>query len=112
MFTPPANWNKLTPTERREARFAAWMSTEGKPMATPEALATYKAHTQRVKDIVDLKKPDRVLTPAENLVRLRQYHRPYPVLCLERRKTVLYPSKYLFQSVSASKPYLLQPDPQ
>lgn len=29
-------------------------------MATPEALATYKAHTQRVKDIVDLKKPDRV----------------------------------------------------
>jgi len=60
MFTPPANWNKLTPTERREARFAAWMSTEGKPMATPEALATYKVHTQRVKDIVDLKKPDRV----------------------------------------------------
>ena len=50
----------MTPTERREARYADWMSTEGKPMATPEAVATYKRHTQRVKDIMDLKKPDRV----------------------------------------------------
>ena len=60
MFIPPANWKKMTPTERREARYADWMSTEGKPMATPEAVATYKRHTQRVKDIMDLKKPDRV----------------------------------------------------
>ncbi len=60
MFTKPANWKKMTATERREARYAVWMSTEGKPMATPEAVATYRLHTQRVKDIMDLKKPDRV----------------------------------------------------
>lgn len=60
MFTKPANWKKMTATERREARYAAWMATEGKPMATPEAVATYTRHTQRVKDIMDLKKPDRV----------------------------------------------------
>ena len=50
----------MSAQERREARFASWMVTEGRPMATPEALETYKRHTQRVKDIVDLKKPDRV----------------------------------------------------
>src|SRR5512136_1131973 len=60
MFTPPANWNKLAARDRREARFASWMSTEGKPMATPQAKETYARHTQRVKDIIDLKKPDRV----------------------------------------------------
>ena len=36
MFTQPANWNKISP-HKRETRFAAWMSTEDKPMATPEA---------------------------------------------------------------------------
>jgi hypothetical protein len=60
MFTSPANWNKLSARDRREARFASWMSTEGKPMATPQAKETYARHTQRVKDIIDLKKPDRV----------------------------------------------------
>jgi hypothetical protein len=60
MFTLSANWNKLTPTEKREARYASWMSTEGKPMQTPEAKAAYVSRTQRVKDIFDLKKPDRV----------------------------------------------------
>lgn len=60
MFTPPENWAKLSPTERREARFASWMSLEGKPMKTEDAKETYRRHTQRVKDIFDLKKPDRV----------------------------------------------------
>ncbi|MFN8597534.1 MAG: uroporphyrinogen decarboxylase family protein [Anaerolineae bacterium] len=60
MFTPPSNWRTLSAQARREARFADWMATDGKPMATPEAKATYLQHTQRVKDIVDLKKPDRV----------------------------------------------------
>mgnify|MGYP000945072080 CR=1 FL=1 len=60
MFTPPANWRDLPARDRREARFAAWMALDGKPMATPAAQATFTRHTQRVKDIIDLKKPDRV----------------------------------------------------
>ncbi|MBL8057551.1 MAG: hypothetical protein JNK29_12665 [Anaerolineales bacterium] len=60
MFTPPANWRELSAQARREARFASWMKLEGRPMATPEAQATYTRHTRRVKDIIDLKKPDRV----------------------------------------------------
>jgi hypothetical protein len=60
MFTKPDNWNKMSPLERRESRFASWMSTDGKPMQTPESKTAYVQRTQRVKDIFDLKKPDRV----------------------------------------------------
>ncbi len=60
MFTPPANWKKLSPAERRAARFASWMATEDKQLASPEAVQTYQQRTQRMKDIIDLKKPDRV----------------------------------------------------
>jgi len=42
MFTPPAKLEQVVGAgKRREARFASWMSTEGKPMATPEAKETY-----------------------------------------------------------------------
>jgi Uroporphyrinogen decarboxylase (URO-D) len=60
MFTPPANWKKLSPAEKREARYATWMATEDKQLARPEAVQEYKLRTQRVKDIIALKKPDRV----------------------------------------------------
>jgi Uroporphyrinogen decarboxylase (URO-D) len=60
MFTPPANWNKLSPTEKREARFATWMAVEDKQLATPDAHKAYRQRTQRMKDIIELKKPDRV----------------------------------------------------
>jgi hypothetical protein len=64
MFVPPENWNKLSATEKREARFASWMSTEGRQFASPGAEEEYKLRTQRIKDVIDLKKPDRVpLTP-------------------------------------------------
>jgi hypothetical protein len=64
MFVPPENWNKLSATEKREARFASWMSTEGRQFASPEAEEEYKLRTQRIKDVIDLKKPDRVpVTP-------------------------------------------------
>ena len=36
------------------------MSTDGKPLETAEAKATYLQRTQRVKDIIGLQKPDRV----------------------------------------------------
>jgi Uroporphyrinogen decarboxylase (URO-D) len=60
MFEQPADWDRLSSSERREARFAAWMSTAGKEFATDAARATYAERVQRVKDIVDLKTPDRV----------------------------------------------------
>ena len=64
MFIQPEKWPNLSPQEKREARFAAWMSTEGRQFASPEAEAEYKLRTQRIKDVIDLKKPDRVpITP-------------------------------------------------
>ncbi|MCB9154718.1 MAG: uroporphyrinogen decarboxylase [Caldilineae bacterium] len=64
MFVQPENWSKLSPTEKREARFAAWMSTEGRQFASPDAESEYKLRTQRIKDVIDLKEPDRVpITP-------------------------------------------------
>ncbi len=60
MFTPSENWDALSREERFEARFASWMSTEDKAFETPEAEETYRRRAQRVKDIVELKKPDRV----------------------------------------------------
>jgi len=60
MFTPSENWDDLSRKERFDARFQSWMSTEERAFDTPEAEATYERRTQRVKDIVELKKPDRV----------------------------------------------------
>jgi hypothetical protein len=60
MFVRPDNWSKLTPAERRQARFASWMSTEGREFSSPAAKETYKSHTQRVADIIALKEPDQV----------------------------------------------------
>ncbi len=52
--------HRMTPDEKRETLFAAWMSTEGKPFASPEVAQTYQRRVQRIKDVVQLKKPDRV----------------------------------------------------
>jgi hypothetical protein len=60
MFTPSSNWRQLAGPQRREERFASWMSTDGKPLETAEAKANYRQRTQRVKDIIGLQKPDRV----------------------------------------------------
>lgn len=56
----PANWNKMTADEKFQARVAAWISTEGKPFATPEAAKAYQERAQRYADVVMLKEPDRV----------------------------------------------------
>lgn len=64
MFVQPENWDKLSAEEKREARFASWMATEERQFSSPGAEAQYKLRTQRIKDVIDLKKPDRVpLTP-------------------------------------------------
>jgi hypothetical protein len=59
MFTPPKNWDKLTPVEKREARFASWMALDI-PFAGPEVQQAYKQRVQMIKDVIDLKKPERV----------------------------------------------------
>ncbi|HMR68040.1 MAG TPA: uroporphyrinogen decarboxylase family protein [Anaerolineae bacterium] len=59
MFTAPENWNKLTSAEKRDARFASWMSPEME-FATPEAAEAFKQRIQIIKAVTDLKKPERV----------------------------------------------------
>jgi hypothetical protein len=54
----PENWNELTSDEKFEARFEAWMSTEGKEFKTPEVAQNYQLRAQRLKDVIQLKKPD------------------------------------------------------
>lgn len=56
----PENWNTLTPDEKFEARLVGWQSTEGRSFATPEAAQTYQRRAQRLKDVIRLKKPDRI----------------------------------------------------
>lgn len=54
------DWRQLTPDQKFEARFAALMSPANLTFATPEAERTWKANVQRIKDAIELKKPDRV----------------------------------------------------
>ncbi|MBW1799734.1 MAG: uroporphyrinogen decarboxylase [Deltaproteobacteria bacterium] len=58
-------WEDMTAEEKREARFEIWTSPkdpEGNDLQfqSPEAEANYKATVQRFKEIMQLKKPDRV----------------------------------------------------
>ena len=54
------NWAKLSPAEKQEARFAAWIAAEGVPFASPEAQQAYQDRVQMIKDVVQLKKPARI----------------------------------------------------
>jgi len=56
----PDNFEALTPDEKMEARFAAWMSTEDKKFASPEAAGAYGRRTKRYYDAIRLNQPDRV----------------------------------------------------
>ncbi len=52
---------KMTPEEKREARFQKWSDAEGVQFVSPEAKQTYVNAVARFKDIVLMKKPpDRV----------------------------------------------------
>jgi hypothetical protein len=59
MFTPPENWNELTPKERMDARFASWMAPDFE-FATSEAASGYRQRIQMIKDVTELKQPARV----------------------------------------------------
>lgn len=60
MFQAPENWQSLSATEKLEARFAAWMAAEGTEFSSPEVAQTYKDTVQRLKDVIQLKKPDHI----------------------------------------------------
>jgi len=59
MFAIPENWNKLTPKEKQEARLNSWVSAKIE-FASSEAEQGYRKRAQMVKDVVQLKKPERV----------------------------------------------------
>jgi uroporphyrinogen-III decarboxylase len=60
MFVYPNNWNTLSSDEKMEARFEYWISGAGTKFGNPEAEKNYRQRAQRIKDIIQLKKPDRV----------------------------------------------------
>ena len=58
-------WEEMSVQEKRDSRCAAWSSPkiptgEDLPFQSPEAEANYKARVQMFKDVVELKKPERV----------------------------------------------------
>lgn len=54
-------WQSLTPDEKLERRFAAWLSASGIDFATPEAELDHKSRTKRYAKVVQLQGiPDRV----------------------------------------------------
>jgi Uroporphyrinogen decarboxylase (URO-D) len=60
MFTKPANWNQLSPLERRKERLDQWQNAPVQ-FASPEAEANYKERIQRLRKIYDMEPHDRPL---------------------------------------------------
>ncbi len=56
----PENFAVLSPEEKLEARFAAWMSTENKQFASPDIAAAFARRAKRYYDVIHLQVPDRV----------------------------------------------------
>lgn len=59
MFVTPDNWNTLTPKERQEARLNSWASAKIE-FASPAAEQGYRQRARMIKDVIQLKKPERV----------------------------------------------------
>ena len=57
---PSENWDKLSPSEKLEARFDDWMSAPGVQFASADVARAYKERTQLFKEAVQLKKGTRV----------------------------------------------------
>jgi hypothetical protein len=54
------NWEELTPDERRESLFEAWLAPKEVEFKDPDAEKAYKERVTRIQDAIKLKKPDRV----------------------------------------------------
>ena len=59
-MTAERTWSGLTPGEKREERFARWLSPPGVKFASPDAEAGYKARVTRFVKAIKLEEPDRV----------------------------------------------------
>ena len=53
-------WEEMSADEKREELFAKFLSPEGIEFASPEAEKAYKERATRIKDALEMKKPDRV----------------------------------------------------
>ncbi len=60
MFTKPANWNKLTPLEKRKLRLDSWQFAPVQ-FVSPEAEAKYTERIGRLRKSYDLEHPDRIV---------------------------------------------------
>ena len=55
-----ADWNTLTPEQKRAERLKGWLNPPESDFASPEAAAGYKARVTRLLKAIDLEVPDRV----------------------------------------------------
>jgi len=55
-----ADWNTLTPEQKRAQRLKGWLNPPESDFAGPEAAAGYKARVTRLLKAIDLEVPDRV----------------------------------------------------
>ena len=55
-----SNWNNLSAEEKREKRFARWLSAEGRKFNGPEAERKYNDIVTRLIKVIKLEEPDRV----------------------------------------------------
>jgi hypothetical protein len=53
-------WQEMSAKEKREDRFETLLSAKGVCFQSQEAEASFKANVKRLKDVIQLKKPDRV----------------------------------------------------
>src|SRR5512133_2145930 len=59
MFVKPANWNKLSPIEKKKLRMDDWEKSEGVQFVSPEAEKAYRERAHRLRQVYDLAHPDR-----------------------------------------------------
>jgi len=60
MVEKPANWNAMTPAEKRKFRLDAWVRGDGILFESPDAKAKYHERAKRFRAALELKKADRV----------------------------------------------------
>jgi hypothetical protein len=60
MVEKPANWNSMTPEEKRKFRLDAWVRGDGILFDSPAAQAAYQERARRFRDVLELRVPDRV----------------------------------------------------
>jgi hypothetical protein len=56
----PEDWAQLTPEQKRQRRLEKLASTKGMNFPSPEAEKAYRVRAQRMVDVYNLRKPDRV----------------------------------------------------